>query len=479
MSSENPANMSASSSSSSSSPFSFQHPTFSGHIGVARRDITPPVGIYARNWGAATHEVAEGIHRPLTATALCIRSALDTQPLLLFSLDLGWWRTTPDEWALRQALLETFNLDETRVLVHFTHTHSGPAVSQSDADKPGGHLIASYLDLLRQRVIEAGQHAIANAQPATLDWAYGRCTLARNRDLVDPDQPSRMVCGWNPTQPADDTLLIGRVCDTQGKPLATLVNYACHPVTLAWQNKLISPDFVGAMREVIEAHTDGALCLFLQGASGELAPAEQYTGDVDVADKNGRVLGFAALSVLADMLPPRTALRYSGVMESGAPLATWTRQTFMPATTLRAICQPVDIALKHDLPTLADIQHQLSASTDIFQQERLHRKIRVRQTVGNATHNSLKVWVWAIGDAILIAQGNEAYSQLQMELRQRFTGQALIVMNLTNSPHAGYLPPTALYAKDIYQVWQSPFAAGCLETMIEHCDDLAHEVQTV
>ena len=45
-------------------------PTTHCTFGVARRDVTPPVGIYARSWGAATHEVAEGIHRPLTATAV-------------------------------------------------------------------------------------------------------------------------------------------------------------------------------------------------------------------------------------------------------------------------------------------------------------------------------------------------------------------------------------------------------------------------
>ena len=42
--------------------------------GVARADITPPVGIYHRMWGAATHERSTGVHRPLTATVLLLRS---------------------------------------------------------------------------------------------------------------------------------------------------------------------------------------------------------------------------------------------------------------------------------------------------------------------------------------------------------------------------------------------------------------------
>ena len=36
---------------------------------VARGDITPPVGIYHRMWGAATHERSTGVHKPLLATA--------------------------------------------------------------------------------------------------------------------------------------------------------------------------------------------------------------------------------------------------------------------------------------------------------------------------------------------------------------------------------------------------------------------------
>ena len=62
-----------------------QHPEFHGRIGVARREITPPVGIYARLWGSATHDVAEGIHRPLTLTAMALQENPGGQPLVLIA----------------------------------------------------------------------------------------------------------------------------------------------------------------------------------------------------------------------------------------------------------------------------------------------------------------------------------------------------------------------------------------------------------
>jgi len=40
------------------------------YAGVARADITPPVGIAHANWGAQAHERASGVDLPLWATAL-------------------------------------------------------------------------------------------------------------------------------------------------------------------------------------------------------------------------------------------------------------------------------------------------------------------------------------------------------------------------------------------------------------------------
>src|SRR5436190_18477228 len=122
-----------------------------------------------------------------------------------------------------------------------------------NADRPGGQLIRPYLEALRDACVQAIREALAGATQAQLTWGLGRCTLASNRDLPDARR-SRFLTGYNSGAAADDTLLVGRITTGAGRSLATLVNYACHPTTLAWENTLISPDYVGAMREVIEAH---------------------------------------------------------------------------------------------------------------------------------------------------------------------------------------------------------------------------------
>jgi hypothetical protein len=70
-------------------PRTFRHASFCGRIGIARADITPPVGVYARNWGAAKHDVARAIHRPLTLTAMTLAPMSGGQPLVLVEADLG------------------------------------------------------------------------------------------------------------------------------------------------------------------------------------------------------------------------------------------------------------------------------------------------------------------------------------------------------------------------------------------------------
>ncbi|GAA4749043.1 hypothetical protein GCM10023229_32120 [Flavisolibacter ginsenosidimutans] len=360
-----------------------------------------------------------------------------------------------------------------QLMICFSHTHAGPGLTRSDIAKPGGDLITPYLEQVQEKIIVAIQKALAEAVPATLSWQYGKCNLAKNRDLFEKEK-NRFVVGFNPRKNSDETLLVGRITNDENIILGTIVNYACHPTTLAWENRLLSPDYVGAMRQKVQSETD-APCLFLQGASGELAPAEQYTGDVKVAEKHGRQIGYSVLAVLESMMGHNKQLCFERVVESGAPLAVWKQRDFSPSKAISGQITYITIPLK-SLPSLAEIDQQLNDCSDRVLQERLWRKRNVRKSVGDGENASMPLWVWRLGDSLLFGQSNETYSDFQQQLRKEFYPDAVAVMNVVNG-HIGYLPPADLYDKDIYQVWQSPFKEGSLELLTEMAIDAAKKIR--
>lgn len=444
-------------------------------IGLSRVDITPPVGIYARNWGAAETDVSDANHRALTLNAMTLESAAGGPPLVLIDGDLGYWTTLETFHALQKSVLTALKLPSSHFLFAMTHTHASPHLSDPMPEWPGRELLDKWLRDLSSAVIDVTRRALKDAASSLLEWHTGRCALAADRDLPDPAAPSaRIVCGYNPAATADDTLLVGRITDESGKIRATIVNYACHPTTLAWQNHAVSPDFIGAMRETIQNATGGAQSFFLQGASGQLAPKYQYVGDVSIADRHGRQLAYAALATLEDMEAPGTRLRFDRVVESGAPLAVWLPQQFSAATTLNAVESTCELPIR-DWPSADELDQQYRECPDRALAERLRRKRNIRRTLGDQSSWALPVYCWRLGNAIVIGSMVEAYSQFQQQLRSSFPDHHIICLNVVNGS-VGYLTPSERYDQNIYQVWQSPFDRGCLETYIQSARQLIEQM---
>jgi len=329
------------------------------------------------------------------------------------------------------------------------------------ADATFWRRVADHADL-RDAVLDA----LGSLSPATIEWGTGHCDVASNRDL---DLDGRALVGFNPSRHADDTLLVGRLCGGDGAIMATIVNYACHPTTLAWQNRQLSPDYVGALREIVETATE-APCLFLQGASGELAPREQYTGDLSLADRHGTAIGHAALATLATMPSPATALRLVGVVESGAPLAMWHTIPADLSSQLTASITEIMLPLRA-LPTLSELETEWADIDPLSRDERLRRARHQRDGYIDLDNSPAtvahKIWTVQIGDAVIVAHPGEAYSAFQSELRRRFPERAIIVANLTNGPGFVYLPDAQAYRRNAYQAWQTPLAEGALEMLTE------------
>jgi len=456
-----------------SAKMGISHPEFRGRIGLSRSVITPPKGIYARLWGSATHDVAEGVHQPMLATCMVLQSASTSDELVLITLDaVALWQEEADR--IRDAILKRFDLQPQQLMLHPSHTHSSPALTRRHADRAGGHLIAPYLDSLPEICGELVATARANILPGVLGWAYGRCGLAFNRDSVDVPS-GRGVCGINRDRAADDTVLVGRISDANGQVRGVLVNYACHPVSLGGANKLLSPDYVGPMRDIVERET-GGICLFLHGASGDLTPRRSYEASTDAAEQNGRELGFAALAALSGMLPPGRRLDFQRIEESGTPLGIWgsVAKTEVPSL-LGAECVRLELPLK-EYPPRDTILARMKACTERYELERLERMLAIRDRLGSRTVGAFPITVWRIGDAFMVATTGEPYSRYQVALREQFSGSAVAVLNLTNGA-TNYLPEASAYAMDNYPARVTEFSAGCLEGVIEETSAIMRRMQ--
>ena len=455
---------------------------------VVRCDITPPVGIYHRMWGAALHDKATGVHRPLTATLMWIEPLAPAagKGQIIISLDHCILDTAEIRY-IRESVSRVTLIPTENIQVTVTHTHGSGWMSRTRSSLPGGELIGPYLDQLAARMAELALEAQPQLEEATIVYGAGGCNLAAHRDYPDVER-GLFACGFNPEGTADDTLMVARITGQSGKMLGTIVNYACHPTTLAWDNTLISPDWVGAMREVVETHAGGH-CLFLQGASGDLGPREGFVGDVEVADRNGRQIGFAALAALTALPPAGTQYNYAGPVISGATIGTWKHEPLSKGdlqsqTAWRWQQINVDLPYRHDLPTIEqtttereewqaeEAKARASGDEARLRDSRAQIEQRTRQlTRLNALAPGracpLPVVIGQLGDAIWVMLPGELYQSFQLALRERFAPRPVIVTTLTNDWQPGYIPPAATFGYGIYQEIIAATAPGCHETLIE------------
>ncbi len=464
-------------------------PTSRCRLGIGRCDITPPVGIYHRFWGAAKHDCATGVHRPLLATVLIVEPldecAADDR-IVLVALDHCILRP-PELAELTAAVCARIGEDASRVTIVFSHTHSGGNLCRDRVDLPGGDLIVPYSEALPDRIAAAYDKALDSLQTATLTYAETGCDMGRQRDFWDDDQ-GRYVCGFNPAGICDQTVIVVRATGEQGQTIATMVNYACHPTTLAWENTLISPDYIGALRETIE-EAAAAPCLFLLSPCGDVGPRDGFVGDPAVADRNGRQLGHAALSAWESLPPAGHDFHYAGPVLSGATLGAWEYRLHPPerkqqTETFRRRRWQIPLEYLNGLPTAETVKIELASlvaeeqsARDIGEESAAHelrvlaeRKRRLLERIAplpDGNQYPFTAEMVQLGDAIWIAVEGEPYNQLQRELRRRFPQVPIMIAVLSGGARCSYLPRREDYGQPLYQAEIALLAPGSLETLIE------------
>ena len=269
-------------------------------LGVAERIITPPLGGYL--YGYPKPPRSTSVHDDLTVTALYLEEG--ESRALLFSFTIC---SLASRLCRRLAALleEETGVPRTAIILHATHTHSGPSTTNSVG---WGEADTDYIDrILIPAAVEAAKAAMASPVPARLAVAEGECLLGINRrQLVN----GRACLGQRPGGIQDTAMTVLGFFAEDGTPLATAVHYAAH-CTASGKNSEITRDWAGVMIDALAEKTRAPV-LFLQGPEGDIGPrmpSGKTIGEASAEDAAalGQIAARDALAIY-DRLPAPTAV---------------------------------------------------------------------------------------------------------------------------------------------------------------------------
>lgn len=417
------------------------------HAGVAVCDVTPNGPIWMSGFAARTGPSA-GTHDGLTVRALVVEhTAIVTVDVVGLHEDFCA--------RVRDASRPTVD----HVVLHATHTHSGPS---SVPGRLGGVVDAAWLEQLEAACTDAITRAAARREPVTITAGYG----------ADPDVARNRR---RPDGPVDRSLPLVRFEREDGSALALLVSYACHPVVLSSENRLLSADYPGVVRERLEAAT-GATALFATSCAGDLNTGHPVDNRSDDAEHSPRTFEQCEL--------------IGGVIADAALQAVLQGKDTEVTARSGTVSLPLEVSpraqLSHDAARWAE-----SARTCLPEARPLYEiwERWARSMAQDAPGARLRDWMARVsvltwGPAVIVTLPGEPFCSASQAIRDQVTAltgaRAVLVLGYCDgSP--GYLPTRQEYSWGGYEVEEAhryygmpgPFTAGSLERLVDEAVHLS------
>lgn len=148
----------------------------------------------------------------------------------------------------------------TNIMIGSTHTHSAPDMYAFLDERGNCTSDLEYIDFVCGKAADAINEAVANLRPAKLKIATGKAN-------------GKIAYNYYAPQLYDPRCDVLQAVGTNGKPFATLVNYAIHPEVLGPGRGIMAPDLVGPLYDRI-AEAGGGTGIFMNGAQGGMVTAD-------------------------------------------------------------------------------------------------------------------------------------------------------------------------------------------------------------
>jgi hypothetical protein len=391
------------------------------NVGVARRDVSPPFGVDLCGF-IARDGPNTGVHDPLHATALVASDGDRVVALTVCDL-IGLGAKTVAR--LRSAVQQRTGIPAAAQMYACTHTHGGPdtgVITTTGAADP------AYLAGLDMAIVEAVAEAQACAVPARAGWGRGVCDAAFNRR-----QPPGAV--W----PIDPDLLVARIERLDGSPLAALLHYTCHPTASGPGVRLVTSDWCGVARGVLEEEGSGPV-LIVNGAAGDVNAKMEARG-LAAAERAGRQIGEAALELWRS-----AAVADATVVDVESATVPLALVPLPDAPELARLWQEWQRILRAEPPGSAAYRGAIVTHRDYVQK-------LARLTFGSDPLPEIAVETQAlrIGPVVVASLPGEFFNAYGRQVKAAASDRPVMVAAWTND-NVGYFPTREQYPYGGYEV---------------------------
>ena len=290
------------------------------HIGWGAVDITPdePVQLAGQHYA----RISEGVHDPVTATALALASGKDTgdQAVILISCDL-----VSIAESLRDAVRERVTaavpaLAPEAVILNATHTHTAPLARHDQDNQRTGAAFpvpeidlpamsaVDYIDWAAGRIAEAAVSAWNTRAPGAVGFGLGQAVVGRNRRSVYADGTSQMYGDTGKPEFShiegyeDHSVNLLGTWDAAGTLTGLIVNVAC-PSQVSEHLFEVSADYWHDTRVELRKRFGKDLFVLPQcSAAGDQSPHIQWNkaAEARMSSASGQTQRQAIATRLAD-----------------------------------------------------------------------------------------------------------------------------------------------------------------------------------
>ena len=393
--------------------------------GSATADITPnhPTDLYMA--GYQPNRFCQGVRDPLWARAVFVTDG--HTPLLLIVLDLIGLSLP------RAERIQSLISDKYRgsILLICTHNHQGPDTlglwgpTLFDKIPFRTGLNTRYMQQLEESLIQVTQEALSGCQPASL--RLGQAPFDPNNNLIH-----------NPRSQQRQKLVkvLQFIARQSNQTIATVVQHACHPVSLGKSNRHLSADFPAVCCQLLQERFGGT-GIYINGEVGAMVTS-RIPPEADATTREQRLqqLGTALADTAYDALTDSKPIQIDAIDIQNHPV-------HLPADGNRFYSFIHDLGLVEKRDTSKGLVSQVNLGK--------------------------------IGPVSFVGLPGEASPELAQEILSRVPGEMQLMFGLTND-ELGYLMPPEFFfdPRYAYERTRSPGrqAAWRLGLAIEYLKEL-------